>query len=105
MIHGIATTMALAGLDEDDEKAHKQVESGNRSFVCEGYLARGGYLLEISGEGAPIITQGCARLQIISLMQKTKCNHNKRLSRLPTQRRECNKNRRDWSIEGLIMAH
>ena len=60
--------MALAGLDEDDEKVHKQVELGNRSFVCEGYFARGGYLLKtltywrFSGEGAPIITQDCARL-------------------------------------------
>ena len=97
--------MALAGLDEDDEKAHRTCWIEDKRLFCGGYLARGGYLLEISGEGAPIITQGCARLQIISLMQKTKCNHNKRLSRLPTQRRECNKNRRDWSIEGLIMAH
>ena len=61
--------MALAGLDEDDEKAHKQVELGNICSVCEGYLARGGWILKpltywrFSGAGVPIITQDCARLQ------------------------------------------
>ena len=50
-------------------KLENQVGLKNKSFVCGGYFARGGYLLKtltywgFSGAGVPIITQDGARLQ------------------------------------------